>query len=352
MTEGELDASRWFPRYPIDEHGFARAQDVSDVGGLRAALERHGVVVVDALDGPRCERAVAAMFEEIEAMKAEVRARALRPARRRERSREATDVVVRPDDPETWATEHWPSPSKFLLPRPALHPEALRNRVDARVHRVFSALWGDERLRVTIDNWGVVRGTRGLRARDGSRFDRPDWDAAIGPHWDYNPWLWLQERAEGRDPGYQGLVALVDQPPGSGCHRTLPGCTRYLARYCAEREHPARLGLKRGSYRPRSDDPIVASMQELPLRRGHMVIWSWGQLHGSAPNDSSRLRLHQYIRMFPARELDPLYELHDRYAPARIAARHQGALTRSLEALAPELDLRARRLLGLERWPS
>ena len=93
-------------------------------------------------------------------------------------------------------------------------------------------------------------------------------------------------------------------------------------------------------------------MQELPLRRGHIVIWSWGQLHASSPNLSSRMRLHQYIRMFPAAELDPFYEQHDRYAPARVLAQHHERFDpEARAALERELDARGRRLLGLDRWP-
>ncbi len=352
------DESEWaslFPRYPIDEDGYALAFSTRDHKDIRDTLDRLGVVVVRVFAPATCEASVRAMFEEINAMPFErPRGRGRASSRERAGPRRPID----PDAPETWETANWPSPTKFLIPRPAFHPQAFANRVDAALHELFAALWGDERLRVTIDNWGAVRGTRGLLlppagqpAGERTRQDRPRWDAAISPHWDYNPWLWLAERDVGREPGYQGLVALVDQPPGSGCHRTLPGCTQFLETWCSERARPERLGNKRASHRPERDDPIVAWMQELPLRAGDIVIWSWGQLHGSAPNHADRMRLHQYIRMFPAAERDPFYEHHDRYAPARVLAQHADRCSRaSLDALG--LDLRARRLLGLERWPT
>lgn len=338
-----------FPRYPTDEQGFAHAFAPGAGDEIRATLDRLGIVVVRVFDRSRCSATVDAMFEEINAMPTEL-ARGSRPRS----DAKATDKrePIRVDAPATWATSNWPSPSKFLIPRPAFHRQAFANRIDPVLHQVFSAIWGDDRLRVTIDNWGAHRGTRGLVLSPGAApEERPKWASAIGPHWDYNPWLWLQERSQGRNPGYQGLVALVDQPPGSGCHRTLPGCTRFLEHWCSEHEQPKSIGFRRSSHRPQLRDPIVAWMQEIPLRAGDIVIWSWGQLHGSAPNESARLRLHQYIRMFPAAEHDPFYEHHDRYAPARILHQHADRCTR--EQLASfNLDHRERRLLGLDPWPS
>lgn len=91
-------------------------------------------------------------------------------------------------------------------------------------------------------------------------------------------------------------------------------------------------------------------MQETPNCQGDLLLWSWGQLHATAHNHSDKMQLHQYIRMFPAPEVDPFYEQHDRYATSRVAHRYRDDL--DLEKVARELalDTTGRRLLGLELW--
>merc|ERR1711959_251553 len=75
----------------------------------------------------------------------------------------------------------------------------------------------------------------------------------------------------------------------------------------------------RKSYRAAHDDPVLPYMQPIPLRKGEMVIWSWGQLHGSCGSSGQKMRLQQYIRMYPAPEAGTgRYEEQDRYACGRI----------------------------------
>lgn len=319
-----------FPRYPTTPDGFVRSFALEEAAQYTAALEEYGVVVVRVLDEDTCQKTVAAMFEELNSM--------------------VKKVTLRPDDPSTWQDAYWPARSKFLVSRPALHPQAFLNRSDARIYEVFTTLWKETRLRVTIDNWGLVRGTKDIpiRQKDGSttREEKPKWGQPIQPHMDYNPWLFVKERAQGFQPGYQGLVALNEQPEEVGCHLTLPGGTKFLQRFCQERTCPEELGEKRLSYRPAPDDPIREYMQPIPLRRGEMVIWSWGQIHGSIPNHSTKMRLHQYIRMFPAKEVSPFYEENDRYAPGKILQKYSSLI--DIKAL--PIGARGRKLLGVEAW--
>ena len=180
--------------------------------------------------------------------------------------------------------------------------------------------------------------------------DRPKWGKGIRPHWDYNPWLLVSEVEAGRNPGYQAVVALNEHSSGMGCHLTLPGCFPFLPQWCSEHACPMDLGQKRRSHRPDEDDPIRDYMQEIPLRQGEMIVWSWGQLHATDHNDSDKLRMHQYIRMVPAHEVDPFYEEHDRYAAGRIARQYSDIL--DLESIADQLDLghKGRQLLGVASY--
>ncbi len=321
----EEEWSKIFVRYPLDESGYAKALPPSD------ALEKYGLAVVQLFDPATCDATVTAMFDEINS------------------TRDVGDrPKVRVDTPDTWHDKNWPRRSKFLLRDPALCQQAFTNRISNAVYELFCEIWGEHRLRVSIDNWGLSRGTKQLPLTDASGSvtptDKPRWSAHINPHWDYNPWLLTQELKSGRTPGYQAAVALNDQPSKSGCHMTLPGCLPFLPDWCRERSLPEALGQKRRSHRPQPEDPILNYMQEIPLRKGQMVIWSWGQLHAAATNETAGIRLVQFIRMFPAREVDPFYETHDRYAPSRVLQSYPSAL----ENIA--LDPRGRKLLGVDSW--
>lgn len=319
-----------FPRYPTDAEGFAVALPATALPAIRASLERLGVAVVSVLTPEECQATIAGMFAEINSL--------TKPGR----------PTILPDVPHTWHSRNWPSRSKFLLRRPALHPVAFANRTHPVLYRLFAGLWEEERLCVTVDNWGIARGTRGMRfpQEDGSVAveDRPRWSQEIAPHWDYNPWLFVDEVRSGRQPGWQGLLALVDQTVEGGCHRTLPGGTAFLEQWCQERVCPEGLGRQRRSHRPEADDPVRDWMQDIALRAGSIVLWSWGQLHASVPSRGSSLRLHQYIRLFPAASVDPFYVSHDRYAAPRVFREHPDALR------GVPLTPLGERLLGVRPW--
>ena len=111
----------------------------------------------------------------------------------------------------------------------------------------------------------------------------------------------VRDFESGNNPGYQGMVALRDQDLETGCHLTLPGCTHFLKQWTLERRLE-KVSKSKKSFRAEEDDPLLRYMQPVPLQQGEMVIWSCAQLHGSTHNHSNRMRLTQYIRMFPAKE--------------------------------------------------
>merc|ERR1712151_324114 len=92
-----------------------------------------------------------------------------------------------------------------------------------------------------------------------------------------------------------------------------------VQQWCRERRL-SEVAKSRRSHRPEQDDPVLPYMQPIPLRRGEMVIWSWGQLHGSSVSRSRDMRLQQYIRMYPAPEAGcPVkYEEQDRSGFCRV----------------------------------
>ncbi|MFT5683568.1 MAG: hypothetical protein ACI8RZ_004500 [Myxococcota bacterium] len=108
----ERTAEQWaaiFPRYPIDGDGFAQVIPAESLGTVQSALSTDGVAVIGVLSEAECAGTVAAMFEEING-----RTKASRP-------------TIDPARPHTWHSRNWPSSSKFLLRKPALHPVAFAN---------------------------------------------------------------------------------------------------------------------------------------------------------------------------------------------------------------------------------
>lgn len=225
----------------------------------------------------------------------------------------------------------------------ALHRQAFANRCSRKIYDAFAAIFGEGRLHVSVDNWGLTRGAK----------DNPKWEAGLKPHWDLNPWQFLRDVNNAGDPGYQGLIALSDQNLETGCHLTLPGCTHFLPQWCMERRLDEKAKSAK-SFRAAADDPLLAYMQPIPLRRGQMVIWSWGQLHGSTNSQSQSMRLMQYVRMYPAPEAQPAidYEGRDRFGCVRVLRKctKKEELPQSTIEYLLGLDTFSKRLLGLESW--
>ncbi|CAE6909926.1 unnamed protein product [Symbiodinium natans] len=317
-----------FPRYPSespDGHGFLKSFEASDSEGISQALEKYGFCVVKALSKEQCEASVVAMFEEINALRVQ-------------KGIEGPPVAV--EDDSTWFDRNWPSSCKFLVDDVALHRQAFANRCSANVYQAFRGIWGESRLHVSVDKWGVARGAK----------DRPRWRVGLKPHWDVNPWQCLRDLEAGVDPGYQGLIALRDQDLETGCHLTLPGCRHFLKQWCLERPLSKVSGSAK-SFRASEEDPILRYMQPVPLRQGEMVIWSCAQLHGSTHNLSSKMRLAQYVRMFPAPSAacKANYDEKDSFSCTRVLRKclRKGQLKwRDIEDL--NLDGLGRQLLGVD----
>eukprot|EP00435_Cladocopium_sp_Y103_P025019 s7_g6.t1 len=267
-----------FPRYPTLENGFMHCFDSSDSEGMRGALQKYGFCVVKVLTKDECEQSVQAMFEEINRLRIQ---------------KDLEGPLIDVEDHSTWQDKNWPSNCKFLVDSVALHPQAFANRCSKKIYETFSGIFQELRLHVSVDKWGVARGAK----------DRPRWRIGLRPHWDLNPWQCLRDFESGNHPGYQGMVALRDQDLETGCHLTLPGCTHFLKQWSLERKLE-KVSKTMKSFRASQEDPLLRYMQPVPLQQGEMVIWSCAQLHGSSHNHSNKMRLSQYIRMFPAQDLD------------------------------------------------
>jgi len=86
------------------------------------------------------------------------------------------------------------------------------------------------------------------------------------------------------------------------------------------------------------DDPLKAHGQKAPVRSGSLLIWDARLAHCNFPNDSSRMRIVQYIQAAQADDtsIGPLCTNENLLPP------------RSQFELTPL----GRRLYGFEPWPS
>jgi ectoine hydroxylase-related dioxygenase (phytanoyl-CoA dioxygenase family) len=166
--------------------------------------------------------------------------------------------------------------------------------------------------------------------------DKPDWETTKNIHIDQNPYVSYDEhRAVPVDAGFdsmfdhdqawceeynttgnwhdgalktQALLNLIDNRVEDGGFICIPGFHKYLPEFY--RRTRSTLGKKYSKptswlkFNP-GQHPIVGKGQRIPVRAGSLLVWNNKMFHGSAPNTSSRMRMTQYLKMFPAQPLDP-----------------------------------------------
>ena len=79
-------------------------------------------------------------------------------------------------------------------------------------------------------------------------------------------------------------------------------------------------------------------VEKISARAGSLIVWMGEQPHCNYPNDSSRFRINQYVKMFPAQEGGENTEI--RKQAIEQMAQKQGLGISPL----------GRKMLGLERW--
>ena len=116
-----------------------------------------------------------------------------------------------------------------------------------------------------------------------------------------NPWLYVEEKKGTRQQRYQALVAILDSPEEVGGFRCVPGSHLwYLEQWANAHTMPNDYSIS--SYRSvkiSEDDPAQLLYQKIPVKAGHMIVFDSRLLHGTFPNNSSSMRLVQYVRMMP-----------------------------------------------------
>ncbi|ETO32717.1 hypothetical protein RFI_04399, partial [Reticulomyxa filosa] len=377
ITGGWSDTKQ-FPRYPEDTEkndGFMQSFEVEDTKTWLPILKKYGLVVLRVLSPQECQQSINALLDEAYTRKVEIlKQQCAKDPSIVNQLKEVRRVDL--ENPATWKKENFPNPNwVFLFDRPAFHPIAFRNRFHVKVYAVFKTLYGgDANLNVSIDNWGIYRGTKDLTFKESlsksnantnantnisgekdrilqSGVQRPDWRKSLNPHWDINPWTYSEMLECGHYvPIYQGAIALSCHRLQDGVHLTLPGCTPFLKRWCEMHPCP---NSKAFRHNLDLDNPIADFLQPIPLRAGEMVVWDYGQLHGTSANQSNRMRLVQYIRMFPSQQK---YSKRDHYSCQNILLKYKRDV--NIDHILQQVPLADNcvdqdtrlKLLGLKKW--
>ena len=184
----------------------------------------------------------------------------------------------------------------------------------------------------------------GQKMVNGNNDEQPKWRKSLSPHWDINPWSYSHWLSCGHYKYiYQGALALSDQRLQDGTHLTLPGCVNFLSKWCQlnekENANPHRHTINK-------NDSLIKYMQPIPLRKGEIVIWNYGQLHANTKNFSDRMRLTQYIRMFPSQQK---YIKRDHYSAQAILQKYKDLDVGNILGV-NNMTETTQKLLGLKQW--
>jgi Phytanoyl-CoA dioxygenase (PhyH) len=320
--------------YPITKDGYAESVASSDGQEITSRLDRFGLVAVRILNEAECSRTVEAFFKESNEQQ--------RPG--------ATSQLSM--DPLTWGNENWPNNSHFLVRRrPSIGLAPTLVRTHPKIKEVFATIFGTDDLQTSIDRWGVMRGTVNIptcQQDDNGTIvlqDHPEWRQHLRLHWDMNPWAsYIDENQnEGQHHRYQALVAILDSPENVGGFRCVPGSHHwYMKQWAASNTTPSNYSMS--SYRSvkiADNDSANNLSQNIPIKAGDMLVFDSRLLHGTFTNESSSMRLVQYMRMMPSN-----MARGDVFSAVNVLERHAD-WREILESYNTLLDDSARRLLGL-----
>lgn len=216
----------------------------------RAFLEEWGYVVVpDVVPGELCDAVVETIFDFLE---------------------------MDANDPEDWYREPLRPGGMIEIYQ---HQALWNTRQHPRMHQLFAELWGDEKLRVSIDRVGM---------KPPRHPDHPEYEHKGFIHWD-------TDTSQTPIPFYvQGVLSLTDTDADMGGFQCVPGFHKNLEAWIAEQ--PA----DRNPFHPDlSRLPAGMKPTPIPAKAGSMTIWSTALAHGNGHNLGKRARFSQYISMSP-----------------------------------------------------
>eukprot|EP00930_Biecheleria_cincta_P031990 TRINITY_DN2219_c0_g1_i2.p1 TRINITY_DN2219_c0_g1~~TRINITY_DN2219_c0_g1_i2.p1 ORF type:complete len:317 (+),score=40.64 TRINITY_DN2219_c0_g1_i2:166-1116(+) len=183
----------------------------------------------------------------------------------------------------------------------------LSNRQNDQVHEAFARVLGTHKLWVDHDRLGVMRPTVDIDLHDG---DGPrimeSWRTLSNwLHLDCNPTEGFASIGSFADSGskidfgktliIQGLLTLTDATVVDGGFHCVPGSHNISTDWAANNQ----LHGTRNNMQVPQGDRLHEFVQQIPIRKGCLLVWNSLLFHGNHPNSSERFRAVQYIRCMP-----------------------------------------------------
>ncbi|GMH40769.1 hypothetical protein BSKO_08673 [Bryopsis sp. KO-2023] len=288
----------------------------NQLDAARDFFEQYGFVVVrDVLTTEECETTTSEMWDVLE------------------RSTPGLDR----NNSGTWGK--WKSKAFGMCSRePSMTPQILQNRQNPNVYNTFRALSGEEDLLVSHDRWAIMRPTQVEEA----------WSTMDNLHLDVNPWMYESDDRRAWDDigggGYadshdfikennvvrssfgrnmQAVLNLRDNKEEDGGTQIVPGFHKHFSRWVASIGPASADAEARPSYRFPRNSRINQLGVRITMRAGSMVVWDQRCAHGSKGNNSDKLRIAQFLKMFSARTLTEK-RLQDRAIAVRRLVQRSG----------------------------
>eukprot|EP01121_Diplochlamys_sp_Union-15-3_P000419 TRINITY_DN10393_c0_g1_i1.p1 TRINITY_DN10393_c0_g1~~TRINITY_DN10393_c0_g1_i1.p1 ORF type:complete len:358 (-),score=45.72 TRINITY_DN10393_c0_g1_i1:1-1074(-) len=308
-------------KLPLEEGGeFVKSFTLTEKESYTKFFEEYGFVVIrDVLSSAEIQRSINDVWSYIES------------ANYADLDREYMAGKVNRHEPSTWENNNWSDMQNtgFVGKNPVFTEVAFELRQHPKIYEVFSTLIGNPKLWVSIDRYALFRPTKDVLI-NGEKCQKPQWKSNVSLHFDTNPWTYCNAKknvpkSEIFPPNYdflpafcreynaagniysnlvkvQGLVNFVDNRVEDGGFQLCPGFPKHLTSWAKATERT--LGTPYTSPKKcfivlPKDCKLYNHAQRVPLRAGSMLIWSSLMPHGSAPNDSSNMRMAQFIKLFP-----------------------------------------------------
>lgn len=225
---------------------------------------------------------------------------------------------------------------------PVFEKQALRNRQNPKISHVCKVVMGwDDDLLCNMDRYCFMRPTKDVQCGDEVK-DFPQFKTASNLHLDIDPWSFSDPECKetyedslaaltyGRKLNQfifennqthlslydndgtqlQAGINLAENLDDDGGFQLVPGFRNHFADWVAEaRDGSADAKYMKGSKRNNSlqfdkKHPLHRHSLRIAMRAGSLVLWDQRTPHGSVPNNSSRPRFAQFLKMFPSTPMD------------------------------------------------
>lgn len=211
--------------------------------------------------------------------------------------------------------------------KPIITEQFCKNRQNAKIHRAFQILCGEEQILVSVDRCAFYRPTAGLMI-DNKAIDREDWKTNYvypGLHLDFHPGSYsdcknILEKRESLDYAttadfvtennlyskqdgieIQCVINLIDNREDDGGFQCVPGFHKDYHLWVKDKNDFSNNygeGVYHFSKSDKIDMKYVHSPKRVPVPKGTVIFWTQFMAHGTKPNNSSNPRCIQFMKGF------------------------------------------------------